>query len=58
MSDLRNKAKTCRFGELTDELIRDRLMCGVTNDGMRKILLRDSELTLTKAIDLSNSQSE
>lgn len=58
MSDLRNKAKTCRFDELTDELIRDRLMCGVTNDGMRKILLRDSELTLTKATDLSNSQSE
>lgn len=56
MSDLRNKAKTCRFDELTDELIRD--MCGVTNDGMRKILLRDSELTLTKATDLSNSQSE
>lgn len=52
VSDLRNKAKTCRFGDLTDELIRDRLVCGVTNDGMRKILLRDSELTLAKAIEL------
>lgn len=52
MSDLRNKAKTCRFGDLTDELIRDRHVCGVTNDGMRKILLKDSELTLAKAIEL------
>ncbi len=52
VSDLRNKAQSCRFGDLQEELIRDRLVCGILNDGMRKLLLRDNELTLTKAIEI------
>lgn len=51
VSDLRNKAQSCRFGDLQEELIRDRLVCGILNDGMRKLLLRDKELTLAKAIE-------
>ena len=49
VSDLRNKVKTCRFGDLRDELVKDRLVTGIHNDSIRKILLRNSELTLTKA---------
>lgn len=52
VSNLRNKAQSCRFGDLQEELIRDRLVCGILNDGMRKLLLRDNELTLTKAIEI------
>lgn len=51
VSDLRNKAQSCRFGDLQEELIRDRLVCGKLNDGMRKPLLRDNEMTLAKAIE-------
>lgn len=51
MSDLRNKAQSCRYGDLQEELIRDRLVCGIL-DGMRKLLLRDNELTLAKAIEI------
>ncbi|TDH08977.1 hypothetical protein EPR50_G00103240 [Perca flavescens] len=50
VSDLRIKAESCYFGDLTEELICDRIVCGITNDNLRKALLRDSELTLTKAI--------
>ena len=50
--DLRIKAKCCHFGELTDELICDRIVCGVTSDTLRKALLRDSELTLAKALSI------
>lgn len=50
ISDLRIKAKTCHFGDLTDELICDRIVCGIVSDSLRKSLLRDSELTLAKAI--------
>lgn len=49
ISDLRIKAKCCHFGE---ELICDRIVCGVTSDTLRKALLRDSELTLAKAISI------
>lgn len=52
VSTLRNKAKTCNFGALTDELIRDRLVCGIDNDSVRRVLLRESDLTLAKAIKI------
>lgn len=52
VSDLRIKAKTCQFGDLTDELICDKMVCGITSDSLRKSLLRDSELTLAKAISV------
>lgn len=52
ISDLRIKAKSCHFGDLTDELICDRIVCGITRDSLRKSLLRDSELTLAKAISI------
>ena len=50
ISNLRIKAKTCNFGQITDELICDRIVCGVTSDPLRKSLLRDCDLTLAKAI--------
>ncbi|KAL7832506.1 hypothetical protein SRHO_G00295240 [Serrasalmus rhombeus] len=48
--DLRIKAKSCDSGDLTDELICDRIVCGITSDPLRKTLLRDGELTLAKAV--------
>lgn len=27
--ELRNRSKTCDFGELTDSLIKDRIVCGI-----------------------------
>lgn len=52
ISDLRIKDNSCHFGNLTDELICDRIVCGIRNDSIRKALLRDSELTLPKAITI------
>lgn len=52
VSDLRNKVKTCKFGHLQDELVKDRLVTGIHNDNVRKVLLRNSELTLAKAIEI------
>ena len=33
-------------------LIRDRVVCGIMDDKLRARLLRESELTLKKAIDI------
>ena len=52
IADLRNKASTCQFGELKDDLIRDRLVCGISNENVRKLMLRETKLTLIKAIDI------
>ena len=32
VTNLRNKANTCEFGDLTESLIRDSVVCGVVSD--------------------------
>ena len=49
---LRTLAATCGFGELTDDLIRDRIVCGITDNTTRKRLLQEPKLTLSKCLDL------
>ena len=50
--DLKNKASTCEFGDLKEEMIKDRLVCGIQNDRLRRNLLREDKLTLKKAIEI------
>jgi len=52
VAELRNKASSCQYGELKEEFIRDRLVCGIRKDGVRKLLLREPDLTLPKAIGI------
>lgn len=51
-TDLRTKAKSCEFGTLCDSLIRDRIVCGIIDDKLRARLLRESDLTLKKTMDI------
>ena len=44
-------AETCEFGSLKDDLIRDRLVCGIRDNGQRKKLLQEPKLTLEKCFD-------
>lgn len=52
VADLRVIASTCQYGALTEELICDRLICGIQKDNVRKLLLRESDITLFKALHL------
>ena len=52
VTDLKTKAQTCEFAELKDSLIRDRVVCGIICDKTRAKLLKESELTLQKALDI------
>ena len=52
VTELKQKASLCEFGELKDSLIRDRIVCGIRNDTVRARLLRERELTLQSAIDI------
>ncbi len=52
VTDLRNKAKTCEFGVLTESLIKDRIVCGVSSDKTRSRLLKQANLTLATALDI------
>ena len=45
MTDLRNKAARFEFGDLKDELILDRIVCGINDDTVRSRLLREAKMT-------------
>ncbi len=51
-AELRNKARSCEFGTLVDGLIRDRIVCGIVNLSVRERLLREGDLSLTRAVDI------
>jgi transposase InsO family protein len=52
VTDLKNKAKDCEFGTLKEDLIKDRLVCGLVNPQLKERLLRDGTLTLSKAVEI------
>ncbi|XP_033731751.1 uncharacterized protein K02A2.6-like [Pecten maximus] len=58
VSALRKLAKTCNYGTLEDNLIRDRIVIGVRDNTTRKKLLQESQLTLTKCIDLCRANEK
>ena len=42
----------------TDELIRDRIVCGIHSDRVRKHLLYESKLTLESAVTVCKSNEQ
>jgi len=52
VADLRILANTCEYGILKDELIRDKIVCGVSSRHVRKQLLKERDLTLNRATDI------
>ena len=51
VAELKTLVKTCEFDKLTpDQLVRDRIVCGVRSNRLRETLLNKRDLTLGKAI--------
>jgi hypothetical protein len=42
-----------KFGTSLDDMIRDRLVCGINNEKIQRRLLAEPELTYKKAVELS-----
>ena len=55
LAELRKLAKTCNYGTLEDDLIRDRIVIGINNEDIRRKLLEKADLTLEKCIDTVRS---
>ena len=55
LTDIIKQAGRCQYGQLKDELVRDRLVSGIQNDRIREKLLSKKDLTLTKEIQLLKS---
>ncbi|KAF0706177.1 Uncharacterized protein FWK35_00031163 [Aphis craccivora] len=51
LTELKSISNLCEFTNV-DEMVRDRIVMGISNGGMQERLLRESGLTLKRAIDL------
>jgi len=52
VTNLQTKACTCKFAEQKESLIRDCIICGIICDKTYSKLLKESNLTLQKALDI------
>ena len=50
VADLRRLTEHCGYGAQLDEMIRDRVVCGINDGRMQRRLLSEPDLTLQKAI--------
>ncbi|XP_075722675.1 uncharacterized protein LOC142765496 [Rhipicephalus microplus] len=48
---LRRMAEDCNFGDMLHRMLRDRIVCGVRDDDVRRLLLTRGSLTLKEAED-------
>ncbi|UYV84360.1 hypothetical protein LAZ67_X001933 [Cordylochernes scorpioides] len=55
VTKIKNKAVDCDFGDLTESLIRDRIVLGVLDKNLTERYLQDPDLTLSKAIALGRA---
>ena len=50
ITDLKKLANQCEYGNLRNDLIRDRIVCGIKNENTRTQILKQADLTLERAI--------
>ncbi len=55
VSELRTLAEFCNFTSL-EEMLRDRLVCGINHDRTQNRLLSEAKLTYEKAMEIAQSQ--
>ena len=53
VSQLRSLAEFCNYGALLDNMLRDRLVCGVNDSHIQRRLLSERNLTFAKALELA-----
>lgn len=55
VTDLKRLVKSCEFGDQADSVVRDRIVLGVSDVGLQERMLRETDLSLAKAIELGKA---
>ena len=55
LAALRRLASRCKFGAFLTEALRDKLVCGMHSESIVKVLLTKANLTLDKAMEISQA---
>ena len=52
VTDLHLLSRSCKFGDLRDSLIRDRIVGGTSSKSIRKMLIKEQDLTSNSCLEL------
>ena len=52
VTELKARSQHCEFGDLRESLIRDKIVLGVQDKKIQERLLRETDLSLDKAISI------
>ena len=55
VAELRHIAEHCKYGTSLEDMLRDRLVCGVQDEKIQRRLLAETELPFTKALQLATA---
>lgn len=58
LKTIKTQAKTCEFNNLTDSLLKDKIVFGVQSDAVREKLLTEENLDLNKAISMCRASEQ
>ncbi|XP_038139940.1 uncharacterized protein K02A2.6-like [Cyprinodon tularosa] len=53
VAELRRLAQDCNFGTTLEQMLRDRLVCGINDDRIQRRLLSETDLTFEKAFQIA-----
>ncbi len=56
VSELRSLCEFCNFGATLDDMLRDRLVCGINDDHVQRRLLAEDKLTFKRALEMAQAQ--
>ena len=55
VAELRHIAENCQYGTSLEDMLRDRLVCGVADDRIQRRLLAETELPFAKAMQIASA---
>ena len=55
VAQLRALSTHCEFGDMLEDMLRDRIVCGISDSRIQRRLLAEPKLTYAKAVELSQS---
>ena len=58
VTELKKLSADCAFDTLKDSCIKDMIICGVSDHGLRERMLREPDIYLKKAVELGQAAEE
>ena len=55
VAGLRRLSEHCQFGTTLEDMLRDRLVCGISDDRIQRRLLAERELSFEKAVEIATA---